>query len=70
MKYIEEGEMGFPVIELTERNLRALLDKLTDPNSYRSLIDPDCKIQVKAVADSEHYRDRAPGINYTNGVYS
>ena len=69
MKYIASESGGFPVLELSERNLRALLEKLTDPNSQRTLIDPDHNIMVRAVPDEEHYADRAPGVNYTNGEY-
>lgn len=71
MKFLEAGEENGPyhIIELTERNLRGLLEKLTDPNSSRTLMDPDCKIFVKAVPDEEHYAIRAPGLMYTNGEY-
>lgn len=68
MKFIDGGA-GMHTIELTERNLRALLEKLTDPNSRRTLIDPDGKIFVKAVQDEEHYANRPAGITYTNGEY-
>lgn len=74
MKYIEpEGllchtcgnpESGMPVVELTRRNLQALLDKLDDPKSARELIDPYGVIKVRAVEDSEHYKTRAPGPVY------
>ena len=67
MKYIETQGAGLPVVELTERNLRALLEKLTDPNSQRTIIDPDSNIAVRAVPDEEHYADRTPGVMYTNG---
>lgn len=73
MRFVEKGSEGgyahVHVIELTERNLRALLEKLTDPDSKRTLVDPSNKIIVKAVSDSEHYSDRAPGLTYTNGEY-
>lgn len=68
MKYIEQAN-GFPVVELTERNLRGLLEKLEDPNSARTLIDPDHRIAVRAVRDEEHYADRAPGPMLTNGEW-
>lgn len=64
---------GIPVLELTRRNLQALLDKLDDPKSQRMLIDPDHTIAVRAVEetivvraveDAEHYKDRAPGVVY------
>lgn len=62
MKYIDNhGEGAMPVVELTRRNLQTLLDKLDDPASNRTLIDPDRKIAVHAVEDVEHYADRAPG---------
>lgn len=71
MKFIEKGfDNGpFHILELSERNLRALLEKLADPNSARTLMDPDCKIFVRAVSDEEHYASRPAGIMYTNGEY-
>lgn len=60
MKFIEQ-EHGPHTIELSERNLRVLLAKLQDPNSQCTLMDPDCKIFVKAVPDSKHYADRPAG---------
>ncbi len=68
MKYIENGDM-VPTIELTRRNLEALLEKLDDPNSARTLLDPDCKIFVTAVENVEHYTNREPGPTYTNGEF-
>ena len=68
MKYIKNGQ-GLPTLELTERNLRSLLEKLSDPHSVRTLMDPDMTILVKAVPDEEHYSDRDPGPVYTNGEY-
>ena len=65
MKYIDRDHTGYlPMVELTRRNLQALLDKLDDPLSERTLIDPTYRIAVKAVEDSEHYSDRAPGAVY------
>lgn len=65
MKYIEDSAYGdFPTVELTRRNLQALLDKLDDPISNRTLIDADRRIAVRAVPDEEHYADRAPGTVY------
>ena len=61
MKYIPQGYCQLPVVELTERNLRALLAKLDNPQSYRTLIDPDRNIAVRAVPDEAHYTDREPG---------
>jgi hypothetical protein len=63
VRYIEEGE-EIPVVELTRRNLIALLAKLDDPLSARTLVDPEHKIAVTAVPDEEHYRERAPGVIY------
>lgn len=71
MKYIEDDPThGVPVVELTERNLRALLEKLSDPNSARTLIDPTGAIAVRAVIDNAHYNARPPGTTLTNGVFS
>lgn len=70
MKYIEGRPGALPILELSERNLRTLLEKLTDPHSKRTLIDPDDMIAVRAVPDEEHYSDRDPGITYTNGNYA
>lgn len=70
MKYLDSDMTGgMPIIELTERNLLSLLEKLTDPNSARTLVDPDWRIAVKAVPDEEHYTGRAAGLTYTNGEY-
>lgn len=68
MKYVA-GKM--PILELTRRNLETLLDKLDDPASQRTLIDPDMVIGVKAVENNEHYSDRDPGAIYmpTAGEY-
>jgi hypothetical protein len=52
---------GEHVIELTERNLRALLAKLAGhpPNSACTIYkDGWC---VRAVSDAAHYVDRRPG---------
>lgn len=73
MKYIESGlvlDREIPVLELTRRNLTALLEKLDDPNSHCTLIDPDGQIAVRAVEDAVHYQDRNPGPVFTNGVLS
>lgn len=55
-------------IELTRRNLLALLEKLDDPLSERTLVKSDdegtCNAFVTAVEDDEHYSDRAPGLIY------
>jgi hypothetical protein len=62
VKYLED-DGDFPVLELTRRNLTALLAKLDGhpPGSARSLIDPDRRIMVRAVEDAAHYADRPPG---------
>lgn len=66
MKYIHDATP--PVLELSRRNLQALLDKLDDPLSIRTVVSPgmpgDPIMLVKAVEDSEHYSDRAPGEVY------
>ncbi len=62
MRYIAKTEAGMPMLELSRRNLQALLDKLDDPKSARMLVDPDRLIAVVAVEDDEHYSDRAPGV--------
>lgn len=62
MKYIDSPIL--PIVELTRRNLQALLDKLDDPLSARTLIDGDRQIMVRAVEDPEHYKTRPPGEIY------
>ncbi len=64
MKYIPNETIGpiqLPVIELTRRNLEVLLAKLDNPESRKTLIDPEYEVAVRAVEDDEHYADRAPG---------
>lgn len=70
LKYLDDGD-GRPTLELTERNLLALLAKLADPASGRRLISPCGRIQVRAVPNEEHYKDREPGVVYmpTSGEY-
>lgn len=52
MKYIEDSAYGdFPTVELTRRNLQALLDKLDDPYSNRTLIDGDRRVAVRSIED-------------------
>lgn len=60
MKYLENTK----TLELTRRNLEILLEKLDDPISRRTLLDPDGVIAVKAVENDEHYSDREPGVMY------
>ena len=62
MRYLPVTEAGMPMLELTRRNLQALLDKLDDAQSARMIVAPDRSIVVRAVEDDEHYSDRAPGI--------
>lgn len=66
MRYISDDRL--PVLELSRRNLEALLAKLDDPASARTLLSPggpgDPVIAVRAVEDAEHYSDRAPGAVY------
>jgi hypothetical protein len=65
MKYLKPHRPGeVPVVELTRRNLVALLEKLDDPKSARTLVDRTDRIAVRAVEDVEHYADRAPGEVY------
>lgn len=65
MKYIEsEPGIDVPVLELTRRNLEALLAKLDDPSSRRTLIDADLRIAVRAVENDDHYKTRPPGLVY------
>lgn len=62
MKYIPKSDENLvSTLELTRRNLEILLAKLDDPNSERTLMDPDRRIFVKAVEDSEHYKTRGAG---------
>ena len=65
MEYKED--LALPTLELTRRNLESLLEKLDDPNSARTLIDPDYKIAVRAVENDAHYKTRAPGPVLTKG---
>lgn len=65
MKYVDGHPI--PVLELTRRNLTVLLAKLDDPNSKRSIVDPDGHIMVRAVEDAEHYATRLPGEMLVNG---
>ena len=66
MRYLPDNDP--PVLELSRRNLQALLDKLDDPLSARTLVSPGLPgeplIYVKAVEDAEHYSDRPPGPVY------
>ena len=63
MRYIP-GYDGLPCVELSRRNLLALLAKLngSPPDSACTLIDSDHNIMVKAVENAAHYSHRAPGM--------
>lgn len=54
---------GLPTLELTRRNLTALLAKLDGhpSGSTCTLVDPDNQVAVRAVEDVEHYSNRPPG---------
>ena len=64
MKFVEGIDNNFHTLELSRRNLIALLSKLDDSNSVRTLISPGARIVVRAVEDAEHYSDRTPGMVY------
>lgn len=69
MKVVRNESGTVVEIELTRRNLAALLMKLDDPLSARTLSKtaeegPSVFVMVKAVEDAEHYSDRAPGEVY------
>lgn len=61
MKYIPSERIAsygeIPVVELTERNLITLLNKLKVDGSKRTLVDPEDLIAVRAVSDSDHGDD-------------
>jgi hypothetical protein len=63
VKYIYDTDP--PTVEMTRRNLAALLVKLDDPASARTLMSPSLSgepvILVTAVEDAVHYGDRAAG---------
>lgn len=67
MKYEPpEFDGDTPVVELSRRNLEALLEKLDDPLSLRTILGwandgtPRFVI-VRAVENEQHYSDREPG---------
>ena len=51
-------------IVLSERNLRALLAKLRQPGSARTLVGGSDapNVVVCSEGDDEHYHDRSPGV--------
>ena len=63
MKYIHDA--AYPTLELSRRNLEALLAKLDDPASACTLVSPgrpdEPFIVVRAVENDEHYATRAAG---------
>lgn len=63
MRYMQ-FTLETPVLELTRRNLEALLAKLDDPESARTLVSPCGRISVRAVEDKVHYSNRKPGTVY------
>lgn len=68
MKFTPGDETRPHVVELTRRNLLALLAKLDDPRSQRTLVDGCGGVAVVAVEDADHYADRAPGQVYMPGT--
>lgn len=54
---------GLMRVRLSRRNLLALLTKLEDPRSLRTLMiyDKGLELQIVAEEDDVHYADRAPG---------
>lgn len=67
MLYRPGDNKHMPMVELTRRNLQILLEKLDDPQSVRTIGDPDWKILVRAVENDEHYANRAPGAMLVRG---
>lgn len=61
---IESLHRGLRIV-LSERNLRALLSKLTMPDSARTISktadDDSLAIYVSAEPDDQHYQGRLPG---------
>lgn len=66
MRYLHDVDP--PVLEVTRRNLMALLAKLDDPGSARTLMSPgkpgEPVIVVTSVEDAVHYADRNAGEVY------
>lgn len=66
-----DAKRRFMRVELTERNLTVLLEKLKDRNSARTIIKADevGTIEVHAVHDEKHYdaEDREPGPMLVRG---
>lgn len=70
MKYVTPREGNYARVELSRRNLEALLAKLDDPSSARTLMKQENEedgnewIEVVAVEDEAHYKDRPAGTVY------
>lgn len=70
MKYVAPKEGNYARLELTRRNLEALLAKLDDPASARTLMKQEDHgegnewVEVVAVEDDTHYKVRAAGEVY------
>lgn len=63
MKYIAQDPiMGMPVVELTRRNLNALLEMLDETPGQATVTKPSARITVRAVEDDAHYAERRPGL--------
>lgn len=67
MKFIEESDHGIPVVELTRRNLEALLMKLDIEGSACTLVSGCGRVAVKAVENDAHYKNRPPGVMNMGG---
>lgn len=63
MKVVIDAAGAAIGVELTRRNLKALLAKLdgNPPGSACTLVDQSGTFYVKSVEDSEHYGARQPG---------
>lgn len=52
------------VVTLSRRNLRALLVKIADPDSMKTItreIGPGVRLVLRGESDEMHYADRPPG---------
>ena len=61
---IEIGDYA-TVITLSRRNLKTLLLKLDEPDSFKSIFRDTAeggRFYIKAEDDEVHYEDRTPGI--------
>lgn len=64
MRYVKSDGTVPVTVELTQRNLAALLAKLDDPRSSRSLVDGTESVLVQSVEDGKARLDEAPGYSY------